>query len=127
MTNQRAIILLSQMYLPAFDEEEKDAITKAIEALTAQEPRVLTLDEVEMLGDDGIIYLECRYIVDGRTEVKPAIFQPDNSSPEEDGYYCVVSSWEKSGFYHKDGYNCEWRCWTSQPDEKARVETPWGS
>lgn len=45
MTNQRAIILLSQMYLPAFDEEEKEAITKAIEALTAQEPRVMTLEE----------------------------------------------------------------------------------
>lgn len=38
MTNQRAIILLSQMYLPAFDEEEKEAITKAIEALTEREP-----------------------------------------------------------------------------------------
>ena len=36
MTNQRAVILLSQMYLPAFDEEEKEAITKAIEALTEQ-------------------------------------------------------------------------------------------
>ena len=46
MTNQRAIVLLSQMYIPAFDEEEKDAITKAIEALTAQEPRLLTLDEI---------------------------------------------------------------------------------
>lgn len=38
MTNQRAIILLSQMYLPNFDDEEKDALTKAIEALTEQEP-----------------------------------------------------------------------------------------
>lgn len=38
MINQRAIILLSQMYLPEFDEEEKQAIDKAIEALTAQEP-----------------------------------------------------------------------------------------
>jgi len=34
MTNQRAIILLCQMYLPTFDEEEKEAITKAIEVLT---------------------------------------------------------------------------------------------
>ena len=38
MTNQRAINLLCQMYLPTFDEEEKEAITKAIEALTEQEP-----------------------------------------------------------------------------------------
>lgn len=28
MTSQRAIILLSQMYIPAFDEEEKDAKLK---------------------------------------------------------------------------------------------------
>lgn len=30
MTEQRAIWLLSQMYLPCFEEEEKQAITKAI-------------------------------------------------------------------------------------------------
>ena len=41
MTNQRAIILLSQMYLPAFDEEEKQAIDKAIEVLSAQEPMLV--------------------------------------------------------------------------------------
>ena len=29
----RAICLLCQMYLPEFDQEEKDAITKAVEAL----------------------------------------------------------------------------------------------
>lgn len=33
MTYQRAIILLSQMYLPQFDEEEKEALTLAIYAL----------------------------------------------------------------------------------------------
>ena len=49
MTNQRAIILLSQMYLPAFDEEEKDAITKAIEALTAQEPKLARIEGGDMI------------------------------------------------------------------------------
>ncbi len=33
MTYQRAILLLSQMYLPQFDEEEKEALTLAIYAL----------------------------------------------------------------------------------------------
>lgn len=33
MTVQRAIVLLCQMYLPAFDEEEKQALTMAIGAL----------------------------------------------------------------------------------------------
>lgn len=37
MTIQRAIILLCQMYLPCFDEEEKEALTMAIEALQEKE------------------------------------------------------------------------------------------
>lgn len=97
----------------------------ALALLKAQEPRVMTLEEIETFGDDGIVYLECRYIVDGITEVKPAIFQPDNSSPEENGYYCVVSSWGKSGFYHKENYNEDWRCWTSRPTDEQRNNTPW--
>lgn len=38
MTNQRAICLLSQMYLPCFDDEEKDALSLAINTLSVQEP-----------------------------------------------------------------------------------------
>lgn len=52
MTNQRAIILLSQMYLPNFNDEEKDALTKAIEALTEQEPREWIYCEDDS-GQDG--------------------------------------------------------------------------
>lgn len=35
MTCERAIILLSQMYLPHFDEEEKEALSLAIEVLSS--------------------------------------------------------------------------------------------
>lgn len=38
ITNKRAIILLSQMYLPAFDEEEKEALTLAINTLSDRNP-----------------------------------------------------------------------------------------
>jgi len=37
MTIQRAVILLCQMYLPCFDEEEQEALTMAIEALQEKE------------------------------------------------------------------------------------------
>ena len=102
-------------------------LNDALALLKAQEPRVMTLEEVDALGDNAIVWLECLYFIDGKntTELKPAIYQSDNSSPEEDGYYCVVSSWSKSGFYHKDSYMSDWRCWTSRPDEKRRAETPW--
>ena len=37
MTIQRAVILLCQMYLPCFDEEEQEALTMAINALQEKE------------------------------------------------------------------------------------------
>lgn len=39
MTNRKAIVLLCQMYLPCFDDEEKQAITMAIEAIEKQIPK----------------------------------------------------------------------------------------
>lgn len=44
MTIQRAIILLCQMYLPCFDEEEQEALTMAIEALQEKEIKNVQLD-----------------------------------------------------------------------------------
>ena len=39
MTENEAIILLCQMYLPQFDAEEKQALTMAIQALEKQIPK----------------------------------------------------------------------------------------
>lgn len=47
MTIQRAVILLCQMYLPCFDEEEQEALTMAIEALQEKEK------QNEELGKNG--------------------------------------------------------------------------
>lgn len=93
-------------------------------SVSAPEPRVLALEEVDALGDDAIVWLET---VDSKDTVtlKPAIYQPDNSSQEEDGYYCVVSSWGQSGFYHKDDYMYGWRCWSSKPTDAQRKEAEW--
>ena len=97
------------------------------DVIPVQEPRVMSLEEVDALGDDAIVWLECLYTFDGENTatLKPAIYQSDNSSPEEDGYYCVVSSWGKSGFYHKDNYMGDWRCWTSSPTDEQRREVKW--
>lgn len=47
MTENEAIMLLSQMYLPGFDDEEKQALSKAIETLQEiQQYRAIgTVDE----------------------------------------------------------------------------------
>lgn len=101
-----------------------EALNMAIEALEEQEPRVMTLEEVLALGDDDFVFIETR--LDGKTKIKPAIYQPDNSSDDEgDGYCCIVSSWGSSGFYHRENYNHSWRCWTSRPTDERREAVEW--
>lgn len=97
MTNQRAIILLSQMYLPAFDEEEKQAIDKAIEALTAQEPRLVT--EADFANAD-----ECGYIT-AWCEASNGLFAE-----------CItIRALQETDF----------RYWTSRPTDEEMEATPW--
>jgi hypothetical protein len=109
------------------DRCKRDCAKDAIALLKAQAPKVMTLEEVDALSDDDIVWLECLYTFDGKktATLKPAIYQSDNSSPEEDGYYCVVSSWGQSGFYHKDNYMGDWRCWTSRPTDEQREKVKW--
>ena len=119
MTNQRAIILLSQMYLPNFDDEEKDALTKAIEALTAQEPRVLTLEELRSLdGTDHFVWLE------------------DNGEYELYDCYAEVTTYQNNVELNTFGrevefepdneeYGKTWRCWSVKPSNEKREAVPW--
>ena len=115
MTNQRAIILLSQMYLPNFDNEEKDALTKAIEALTEKEPRVLTaLEVIPCLP----YWLE---FPDG--ELRPVICY-DAEWDAKEPYIILVWQYGTSS-YKTECYGLEWRCWSSRPTDEQRRETPW--
>ena len=54
MTDNRAVCLLSQMYLPHFDDEEKEALTMAINSIqecTRQKAEIERLqNDVEVLG-----------------------------------------------------------------------------
>ena len=122
MTNQRAIILLSQMYLPNFDDEEKDALTKAIEALTEQEPRVLTLDEV-LSSPDTMIWVDEIWNDENTAEQYALI---ENFTYEN--CYVILrffdgSSSEESTHY----YNEKWRCWSARPTDEQREAVPWES
>lgn len=112
MTNQRAIILLSQMYLPAFDEEEKQAIDKAIEALTAQEPRMMTEQEMRDAEPGAVIYCEQRDEV--RTYLTPLI-KYDDGMFENRFLGAVPEAAQLPNI----------RFWTSRPTDAQREATPW--
>lgn len=125
MTNQRAIILLSQMYLPYFDDEEKDALTKAIEALTEQEPRVLTLEEViKHYSLPPVFVDDLSAQEDYLQDIAPLYFdfpQCDSWAVHWRGYQSVrkyIDDWKSS-------YGKTWRCWSSRPNDEQMEAVQW--
>lgn len=122
MTNQRAIILLSQMYLPNFDNEEKDALTKAIEALTEQEPRVLTIEEVKAYPTDKALWFEGWMIAPVLPDCRV-----EQQNEDKLGVEVVDRLYDFPLWY--DSYNVDfkygWRCWSSKPTEEQREAVPW--
>jgi hypothetical protein len=90
----------------------------AIALLKAQEPRVMTLEEVNALDWD-YCYLEQERL-------------PGKEYRGMLGKYIMTCVTWPSITAAKisqgmDNYGKTWRCWTARPDEKRRAETPWES
>ena len=94
MTNQQAIDLLSHTYFPC-GSDIGAAIAKAIEAMKAQEPRVMTLDEAL----DSLV-IEYR---NGKLQVVGKLIFTN-------GYKL---------------YGNIWRVWDRMPTDEQREATPW--
>lgn len=93
----------------------------AIALLKAQQPRVMTLEEVR---DDGeVIYLEklC-----GSKTCYLGVYIIDHG--ESSSLFCSMTHHvEDRRDEYWSNYGKTWRCWTAKPDEKVRAETPWES
>ena len=94
-----------------------DSLFKDVLALLkAQEPRVMTLDEVKMLNSD-YYYLE-------------SMRSPGKELREIVGAYrleCVTwpsITWARQTM-GDSGYGKTWRCWTSRPTEAEREAVKW--
>lgn len=98
-----------------FDEWLEES-RKAIALLKAQEPRVMTLEEVKILDSD-YYYLE-------------SMRSPGKELREIVGTYgltCVTwpgITWARQTM-GDSGYGKTWRCWTSRPTDEQRKVTPW--
>jgi hypothetical protein len=94
----------------------EDALDTIEDALKAQEPRVMTLEEVKMLDSD-YYYLE-------------SMRSPGKELREIVGAYgltCVTwpsITWARQTM-GDSGYAKTWRCWTSRPTDEQREATPW--
>lgn len=92
-------------------------VMEALELLKAQEPRVMTLEEVEALPY-GYVLIE--------TDKKDSLRWADAL------LFCKNTNFSFD-FITLEGharllgtaYNMEWRCWTSQPTEEQRKAVKW--
>ena len=94
----------------------QELVIDAIALLKAQEPRVMTLEEVKMLDSD-YYYLE-------------SMRSPGKELREIVGAYgltCVTwpsITWARQTM-GDSGYGKTWRCWTSRPTSAQREAIPW--
>ena len=120
MTNQEVIAILGELkkcYLGGI----VDALDFAIESVKAQEPRVMTLEEVLKSEDEDepILYEYIDSLVITwrmgwklRTESKREIQH-------------ILENRRERAIVWESEYGKTWRCWTSRPDQATREVTPW--
>lgn len=97
----------------------------AIALLKAQEPKVMTLEEVQKTPYTTPIYCEWR-----EGEVHTALIRPTQKMRVK-GYVEMYTDDEDIGLLNyemhiMDSYGKTWRCWTSRPTDEQREATPWG-
>ena len=88
----------------------------ALSLLKAQEPRVLTVDEVKAIPYDDDIWIETEYYVG-----KITIFAATINTKGLRG----VMVYGSHKTYDYEAYNKLWRCWTARPTNEQRKAVKW--
>ena len=86
----------------------------ALALLKAQEPRVMTLEE---LVRDNVVWLEDY----DKENVVPGIYCDGH-----DGDRVFATKMHGYLFVKDDDYMIRWRCWTSRPTDEQREAVKWG-
>lgn len=118
MTREAAINALEHLIMsPVGREEIDETCYEVMKYLAAQEPRVMTLEDVKELHPHGDVYIERISSITGvhyiyaatiwRVVSKSIWLCPDNAT-----------LWFSE-------YGETWRCWTSRPTDEQREATPW--
>lgn len=97
------------------DQIQVEVVPESI-TLKAQEPRVMTLEEVPKY--DGAFLIEYRH------EVWPmqwTLFRLELTI----AYRFIRADYELGFSLTKDSYGRTWRCWTKLPTDEQREATPW--
>ena len=103
-----------ESYKQAFDDDGYAPLEDAISLLKAQEPRVMTLDEVETWNNQSIYSKENIFIENFADDFGTLAYVGDfrnRSYPTEESAF--------------SGYGKSWRCWTSRPTDEQREAVKW--
>ena len=119
MTNETVIAILSELkkcYLGGI----VDALDLAIEAVKAQQPRLLTLDEIH---DSMVVWLEAGTKLLKIVDDDGVVLAIGGS--ERMGAKCFLTVWDVSTAAMNDEYNVTWRAWSERPTKEQREKEPW--
>lgn len=97
-------------------EVQDQLINDALELLKTQEPRVLTLEEVQNDCPD-YVYLEW-------LNCCVCCIKDEGESNESVGYF----AYGIEGYYYQflwDTYGTKWRCWSTKPTDDQRKALKW--
>ena len=96
----------------------ENVIDGIIALLKAQEPRVMTLEEVTEDRPDVVWFDDRHY------KLTYPVFI---SNGEVTGWIVSQSRGCMERHDHVEGYGKRWRCWTSRPTDEQREAEPWES
>lgn len=124
MTHQEAIETIKAHYPDERYTMLREVLDMAMDALKAQTPRVMTLEEIKPAAHGG-----CMYWMELRQGLKcfPVLMieQKANRTLEfaavfNNGYGTVTV-----GRFKPDEYNAVWRCWNFRPTDEQREAVKW--
>ena len=125
MTRHEAVEILEEVKtlddsMFAYSQAYNDALEMAIDALKAQKPHLLTLDEFH---DSMVVYLDA-----GKKFLK--LVDDDGvvlaiGGSERAGAKCFITVWDVNVAAMKDEYNVTWRAWSERPTKEQREGTQW--
>ena len=95
-------------------------VLDAIALLKAQEPRVMTLEEVQQHNNqDGCVWFEQPTYNAVAAFVRKDEFEIEVISPY------ILGEPINHGYWLSSNYNVTWRCWTSRPTDEQRKAVKW--
>lgn len=100
-------------------------VLDALALLKAQEPRVMTAEEVADCEEGTVLWVEERQGV--TWNLFPLEIDVSSTHPDTGTNYLFFITYHDIRKFECDEYNRTWRCWTSRPTDEHREAIAWKS